>query len=124
MKPLGTIAVGAVCGLLSAFGIGGGSILMVWMTAVQQMPQHEAQSMNLLYFLPTAGAALLLHAKHSLIVWRTVIPAALCGCATSVAGTLLSERIDPSLLQKLFGAFLIFVGLSELIRAKKAKNDA
>ncbi|MBR2977812.1 MAG: sulfite exporter TauE/SafE family protein [Oscillospiraceae bacterium] len=122
MKILGTIAVGAVCGLLSAFGVGGGSILMVWMTAVLQMPQQEAQQMNLLYFLPTAGVALLLHAKHSLIDRRTVIPAALCGCATAICGTLLSERLDPTLLQKIFGAFLIFVGFSELKRAKNAKN--
>lgn len=124
MKTIGTLAVGAVCGLLSAFGVGGGSILMVWMTAVMQMPQHEAQQMNLLYFLPTAGAALLLHAKHKLIDRRTVIPAAVCGCATAICGTLLSEQLSPSLLQKIFGVFLIFVGFSELHRAKNANNNA
>ena len=99
MKTLGTIAVGAICGLLSAFGVGGGSILMVWMTAVQNMAQPDAQGMNLLYFLPTAGVALLLHAKHGLICLRTVIPAAICGCAAAVAGTLLSGQVDPTLLR-------------------------
>ena len=122
MKTLGTIAVGAACGILSAFGVGGGSLLMVWMTAVLSMQQQDAQIVNLLYFLPTAGAALLLHAKHSLIAWRSVIPAALCGCVTAVGGALLTDYVDPALLRRLFGAFLILVGFTELRRAKGAKE--
>lgn len=43
---------GAVCGLLSGLGIGGGTLLMVWMTGVAALPQQTAQGINLLYFLP------------------------------------------------------------------------
>ena len=63
-------AAGAVCGVLSGFGIGGGSLLMVWMTALLGMEQKAAQGINLLYFLPTAAAAILFHAKNRLIVWK------------------------------------------------------
>ena len=122
MKTLGSVAVGTACGILSAFGVGGGSLLMVWMTAVLSMQQQDAQAVNLLYFLPTAGAALLLHAKHSLIVRRTVVPAAICGCVTAVGGALLADCIAPALLRKAFGAFLILVGIAELRRAKDAKE--
>ena len=38
------ILAGLVCGVLSGFGIGGGSLLMVWMTAVLSMEQKAAQS--------------------------------------------------------------------------------
>ena len=34
---------GAVCGLLSGLGIGGGTLLMVWMTGVAALPQQTAQ---------------------------------------------------------------------------------
>ena len=119
MKTLGTIAVGAVCGVLSAFGVGGGSLLMLWMTAVLSMEQQEAQTVNLLYFLPTAGAALLLHAKHDLIDRRAAIPAALCGCVTAVGGTFLADCVDPALLRRIFGGFLILVGLAELRKVKE-----
>ena len=38
---------GAVCGLLSGLGIGGGTLLMVWMTGVAALPQQTAQGINL-----------------------------------------------------------------------------
>ena len=44
---LGAILAGLVCGVLSGFGIGGGSLLMVWMTAVLSMDQKAAQGVNL-----------------------------------------------------------------------------
>lgn len=62
---LAAAAAGLVCGVLSGFGIGGGSLLMVWMTAVLSMEQRAAQGVNLLYFLPCAACALIFHIKIS-----------------------------------------------------------
>ena len=109
------IAAGLVCGVLSGFGIGGGSLLMVWMTAVLSMEQKAAQGVNLLYFLPTAAAALIFHAKNRMIEWKAVIPAAIAGCATAAAGAFLAQSVQMELLRKLFGGFLILVGLEEVI---------
>ena len=62
----GWIAViaGTICGIISGFGVGGGSLLMVWMTAVIAINQKTAQGINLLYFLPTSVAALIFHIKN------------------------------------------------------------
>ena len=79
-------AAGLVCGVLSGFGIGGGSLLMVWMTAVLSMEQKAAQGVNLLYFLPCAACALIFHIKNKQIVWRAVWPAALAGSVCAVGG--------------------------------------
>ena len=49
--------VGLVCGALSGIGVGGGTLLMVWLTAIGDVAQTEAQGINLLYFLPTALCA-------------------------------------------------------------------
>ena len=103
-----------VCGVLSGFGIGGGSLLMVWMTAVLSMEQRAAQGVNLLYFLPCAACALIFHIKNKQIVWRAVWPAALAGSVCAVGGALLAQNVDAELLRKLFGGFLILVGLSEI----------
>ena len=46
---------GLVCGVLSGLGIGGGTLLMVYMTAMAGLEQTVAQGINLLYFLPTAA---------------------------------------------------------------------
>ena len=107
-------AAGLVCGVLSGFGIGGGSLLMVWMTAVCAVGQKTAQGINLLYFLPTAVCALIFHAKHRQICWKAVLPAAIAGCAAAVPGALLAASLDMELLRKLFGGFLIAVGLVEI----------
>ena len=53
-----SLAAGAVTGVLSAFGIGGGSLLLIYLTAFAALDQHQAQGINLLYFLPAAAAAL------------------------------------------------------------------
>ena len=115
-------AAGLICGVLSGFGIGGGSLLMVWMTAVLSMEQKTAQGVNLLYFLPTAAAALIFHAKNRMVEWRAVIPAAIAGCCTAAIGALLAARLEMALLRKLFGGFLILVGVSEIFAFIKKKK--
>lgn len=113
---------GLVCGVLSGLGIGGGTLLMVWMTAVMDVAQATAQGINLLYFLPTAGCALLFHIKNRLIRWKVVLPAMIAGCVSAVGGALLATAIDTGLLRRLFGGFLLLVGLRELFyRERKAK---
>lgn len=116
---------GLVCGVFSGLGIGGGTLLMVWMTAVMDMEQRMAQGINLLYFLPTAACALIFHIKNRLIRWRVVLPAAITGCLSAAGAALLATSVDASLLRKLFGGFLILVGITELFgahaRDKKAK---
>lgn len=110
---------GTVCGILSGFGIGGGSLLMVWMTAAAAMDQKLAQGINLLYFLPTSLGALVFHIKNRMVRWDAVIPAALCGCITAALAAWLSASVTVSLLRKLFGCFLILVGISELCRKRQ-----
>ena len=110
------VLAGLICGVLSGFGIGGGSLLMVWLTAAQSMEQRTAQGVNLLYFLPTAACSLFFHVKNKQIVWRAVIPAALAGCLTAIPG---------ALLRKLFGGFLVLVGISEVFfKGKKSGSSS
>ncbi len=116
------IAAGAACGVLSGFGIGGGSLLMVWMTAVLQMEQRTAQAINLLFFLPTAAASLIFHVKSGQVAWKATVPAALAGLATAALSAWVATMIDAALLRKFFGVFLLFVGVSEIFRKPKKKG--
>ena len=114
---------GAVCGLLSGLGIGGGTLLMVWMTAVLAMEQKAAQGINLLYFLPAAAAALPSHAKNGLLEQRIILPAVVTGLAAAGLTAWLSNALDTSVLRKLFGLFLLYIGLTELFRKDKPTQD-
>lgn len=113
---------GLLCGILSGFGIGGGSLLMVWMTAVAALDQKTAQSINLLYFLPTSVGALIFHIKNRMICWKAVIPAALGGCATAALTAWLSAGMDMGLLRKLFGGFLLVIGALELWKSRSGRT--
>ena len=113
---------GLVCGVLSGLGVGGGTLLMVWMTAVAGVAQKSAQGVNLLYFLPTAACALIFHIKNRLIRPRVVLPAILTGCLTAAGAALLATAMDTGLLRRLFGGFLVIVGLTELFSRQRDKK--
>ena len=113
---------GIVCGVLSGMGIGGGTLLMVWMTAVAGMEQAGARGINLLYFLPVATVSLFFHGKNGLLSKKVILPAAAIGCVTAALTGYLAWNLDMRLLGKLFGGFLLLVGGKELFyRDKKAK---
>lgn len=118
---MAAVLAGAVCGILSGFGIGGGSLLMVWMTAVLQLEQRTAQAINLLFFLPAAAFSLIFHVKGRQIEWKATIPAALAGLGTAALSAWIATMIDAGILRKIFGVFLLFVGASEIFRKPKKK---
>ncbi len=115
------IAAGAglLCGTLSGLGVGGGTLLMVWLTAIMGMEQQMAQGINLLYFLPTAILALIFHIRNRLICWRIVLPAAVAGCLTAACTAWLSTQMETALLRRLFGIFLLLIGICELFHRPK-----
>jgi len=104
----------AVCGFLSGLGIGGGSLLMVFLTAAAALEQRTAQGINLLYFLPTAAVSLIFHSKNRFVDWRSAIWAILGGVILAAIGAYCATLLSTDLLRKLFGGFLLFVGISEL----------
>lgn len=116
--PLVSILAGFLCGIISGFGIGGGSLLMVWMTAAASIAQPIAQGINLLYFIPTSVGALFFHIKNKMIAWNVVIPAVIFGAITAILGALAANMISISLLRKLFGGYLCLIGLKELFYKK------
>lgn len=107
---------GAVTGVLSGFGVGGGSLLLIYMTGFAGVPQALAQGVNLLYFLPTAATALPAHFKNGYIEKAALPPAIgaglLCAALTAWAAT----AIDVGVLRKCFGVFLLVIGARELLR--------
>ena len=52
------LLAGTATGILSGFGVGGGTLLLIYMTTFAGVPQNLAQGVNLLYFLPAAATAL------------------------------------------------------------------
>lgn len=115
------ILAGLVTGILSGFGIGGGSLLMLYLTLVEHLPQAAAAGVNLLYFICCAPAALISHIKNRLVEQRAVVWCTLAGLPTTAAASLLAGATDVSLLRRLFGVLLLYIGIKEL-RAKQPQD--
>ena len=109
-----SILVGTVLGTLSGLGVGGGSLLLMWLTLVLGMEPVIARGINLLFFLPASAVACLFRWKQGILPWKTVLPAAIAGTVSAAAASLLSQNLDTSLLKKLFGGLLILTALREL----------
>lgn len=110
---------GAATGVLSAWGIGGGTLLLLCMTLFLGVEQAEAQGINLLYFLPTAGASLLFHRRNGYLDGRVLKSAIPLGTLCALLTALLSSSMDISILRKPFGLFLAYAGLSMLLSRKR-----
>lgn len=114
--------VAAVLGFLAGLGVGGGSLLMLWLTAVVNMDYSVARTVNLLFFLPSALIATLFHKKQGSVDIRKVLPAIICACIAAAILSYIGKHIDTTLLKKLFGGVLIITGLRELFyRDRKAR---
>lgn len=110
------ILLGFGAGVLSAWGIGGGTILLLCMTLFLGVEQKTAQGINLLYFLPTAAASLLAQRKRGYIDRKALprlIPFAMlaAGCAAYFAAS-----VDITFLKPAFGIFLLAAAGSMLLR--------
>ena len=107
---------GAVTGVLSGFGVGGGSLLLIYMTSFAGVPQTLAQGVNLIYFLPAAATALPAHLKNGYVEKRALLPAIAAGLACSALTAWAATALDVDILRRCFGGFLVLIGLRELFR--------
>ena len=116
------LAVGFGTGILSAWGVGGGTLLLLIMTLFLGVDQVTAQGINLLYFLPTAGVGLLFHRKNGLLDKQVIRSAAPWGIAAAAAGALLATAVDTAILRKPFGVYLLIAGVMTLWQSKGQKK--
>ncbi|MBO7253559.1 MAG: TSUP family transporter [Oscillospiraceae bacterium] len=106
------LAVGTVLGFLSGLGVGGGSLLVLWLTLAAGMEPEQARILNLLFFLPCALIACLFRWRQGVLQPGKVLPAIVSGCLAAFLFSRIS--LDTGLLKKAFGLLLLFTGLREL----------
>lgn len=113
--------IGFFSGIITGMGIGGGSILIPALVLFTPLTQQQTQGINLIVSIPAAIAALIIHHKNKNIEYKITIPIILSGILSCIIGSLLAVYISAGILRKIFGLFLILIGLLELFgeRIKK-----
>ena len=107
-------------GCACSMGIGGGSVMLLYLTLIERTEQIKAQGVNLLFFIPCALAALCIHIKNKLIDKKLALKLTLSGVLGVIAGTSLAGVLGGGVLQKLFGVILLIIGVKELFVKKTA----
>lgn len=109
------VAVGAILGYLAGLGVGGGSLLILWLTLILQVPHTTARLINLMFFITAAGAVSLIRWRKGSLKIKKILPAIIAGSIAAGIFSWIGFTVDTSLLRKLFGILLLFTGARELL---------
>lgn len=114
-----TLLISTALGFLTGLGVGGGSLLILYLTCLAGWDSTAARGANLLFFLPGAAIAIFFRHRQGQLPLKKLLPAILSGCIAAGLGSLLHTQLDSALLKKLFGILLLFTGARELLYRPK-----
>ena len=117
----GAILAGFAAGVLTGAGIGGGTLLLVYLTNFGGMEQRQAQGINLVFFLFSAGSSMLVHLWQRQLSLPLCILLILSGIPGALIGSQLAVLLPAAALKRLFGAFLVTAGLITLTKRDKSR---
>ena len=89
-----SLAASTALGILTGMGIGGGSLLLLYLTLVLSMELSAARSISLLFFFPASLLTCFLRRKE--IPWKAILPAMISGSLSALVFSLLSARLEGS----------------------------
>lgn len=111
-----------VAGFVSALGLGGGGILVLYLTLFLNMEQMQAGGINLIFFLPLAAVSIAIHIKNKLIDYKFALKCAPFGVLGAFLGVWLANTIQPFWISKGFAVFVLILGIRELFFSPKKKE--
>lgn len=117
---IAALLAGLLSGIIGAMGLGGGAVLIIYLTVFTSTKQLTAQGINLIFFLPIAILAVIIYAVKKQIKWKMALSIAVGGLLGAVLGIALTDVMGGELLSKFFGSFLVILGIKEIFI--KSKN--
>ena len=102
------VAVGGAAGLL---GVGGGILMVPFLTLAVGLSQHAAQATSLLVVLPTAIVASLVLRRRGVGNLGLALRFGVLGAAGGVGGALLALALPSHVLKIVFAVFLALVAV-------------
>lgn len=122
MKWIFLFSAGLFAGIIGGMGMGGGTLLIPILNICFGVPQHAAQALNLIGFVPMAVVALIIHAKNGLVDKRGLWKIVLSGLVFCAAGCFLARSINGEILRRIFGGFLVILSVLQTVSELKKKS--
>ncbi len=121
-----TVVAAFLTATLSGLGVGSAGLFVLYLTGICGMAQTEAQALNLVFFLCSAGASFLFHARHRRVPGALVAFLIACALPGVLLGTHLVQVLDSGTVRRMFGGMLILCGAGtlwqELIRTRRERR--
>lgn len=115
-SPATATAIGLAAGCLSALlGVGGGLLMVPAMVLMLRVRQHRAHGTSLAVIIPTALAAVYRYHLAGRVEWDLVVPLAFGGVFGALIGAAVANAMGAALLKRVFGIFIVLVGLLMII---------
>lgn len=121
--------IGLFSGVFTATGMGGGTILILLLSFLLKIEQHEAQAANVIFYIPTAVFAIIFSIKNKMVDFKLSKIIIIFGIVGAIIGAMISSKMEVNLLKKVFGFFLLFISCYEIykwyvtyIKQKKEHN--
>jgi len=118
------IILGFFSGIIGGMGMGGGTILIPALILFAHIDPKIAQSINLLSSIPMTIFALIIHIKNKNVILKLVVPIASFGVLGAICGSFLATYLSSEILKKIFGVFLLVIGILEVKRGILNPNKA
>ncbi|MFC1478011.1 sulfite exporter TauE/SafE family protein [Candidatus Margulisiibacteriota bacterium] len=113
-----TLMIGLCAGFFSGLlGIGGAVIMVPAMVYILKVSQHLAQGTALLIIIPTAIAGVLVYSKNNHVDVNMAIIITVTAILGGLIGASAAQYVPAVILRKMFGIFMIFIGLQMLFRS-------
>ena len=116
------LLAGLLSGIIGAMGLGGGAVLIIYLSLFTETEQLKSQGINLLFFIPIALIAVIIYAIKKKIKWKLTLKISLFGIIGTLAGWYIAGFLGGEIIKKLFGGLLLFLGAKELFFKEKNKN--
>lgn len=118
------IVIGLISGIVGGLGMGGGTVLILLLSMFANIEQHIAQGTNVIFFVPTAIAAIFVFIKNKNIKFKVGIPVCLWGLLGAFIGASISSNMEVGILRKCFGIFLIAIAIYQTYSLyKRYRNE-
>ena len=111
---IAALLAGLLSGIIGAMGLGGGAVLIIYLSVFTGTEQLASQGINLMFFIPIGLLAVILYAFKKQIKWKTTLLLAAWGLLGAVIGLMLTDLLGGELTAKLFGGLLILIGIKEI----------
>ena len=103
--------VALITSALAGTGVGGGGLLVIYLTLVKNTEQLKAQGINIAFFIAGALTSMIVHFQKRHLNIPLMLLIGVLGMIGSMLGSLLAGKIGSGLIQKAFGFMLAASGM-------------